>query len=109
LGSFIADGKGMTLYMFTTDTATTSSCSGPCLNLWPPLLTTGPATVGTGLDASKVTTLTRSDGSKQVVYGAWPLYYYAPDTAAGETKGQGVGGKWYVVGADGKEIGRPAS
>ena len=33
-----------------------------------------------------------------------PLYRYAPDKAAGDTNGQGTGGIWFVVGADGKLI-----
>jgi hypothetical protein len=26
-----------------------------------------------------------------------PLYYYAKDAKAGDTTGQGVGGKWFVA------------
>ena len=31
----------------------------------------------------------------QVAYNGKPLYYYAADSKAGDTTGQGVGGKWY--------------
>ena len=34
-----------------------------------------------------------------------PLYYYAKDTKAGDTTGQGVGGKWFVA----SPTGRPRS
>jgi predicted lipoprotein with Yx(FWY)xxD motif len=34
-----------------------------------------------------------------VSYNGMPLYYYAADSAAGDTKGQGVGGVWFVAGA----------
>ena len=33
-----------------------------------------------------------------------PLYYFAGDTAPGDVKGQGLAGKWYVIGADGTPI-----
>lgn len=41
---------------------------------------------------------TRTDGTKQVTYGGHPLYYYLGDTAPGQTKGQGVGGVWFLIG-----------
>jgi hypothetical protein len=46
----------------------------------------------------------RSDGSSQVTYGGWPLYYYSGDAAPGDVNGQGVNGVWYVVSPDGDEI-----
>ncbi|MEV5708181.1 hypothetical protein [Actinoallomurus sp. NPDC052274] len=58
---------------------------------------------GPGVKSSMLSTTTRSDGTKQVVYNGWPLYYYSKDTSPGDTKGQGVtsfGAPWYVVGAD---------
>ncbi|WP_433173295.1 COG4315 family predicted lipoprotein [Actinoallomurus sp. CA-150999] len=57
---------------------------------------------GPGVDASKLSTATRPDGSKQLVYNGWPLYYYDQDKAPGDMKGQGVtsyGAPWYVVDA----------
>ena len=33
----------------------------------------------------------------QVAINGLPLYYYADDTKAGDTTGQGVGGKWFVA------------
>ena len=56
------------------------------------------------LDASKLTTVDRTDGTKQVKYGDWPLYYFAGDSKAGDTNGQGVATKWYVVDATGAMI-----
>jgi predicted lipoprotein with Yx(FWY)xxD motif len=57
---------------------------------------------GPGVDASKLSTTTRPDGSKQVVYNGWPLYYYDQDKAPGDMKGQAVtsfGAPWYVINA----------
>ena len=44
-----------------------------------------------------LTTFARPDGSMQVAYKGAPLYYYAGDSAAGDTNGQGVGGNWFVA------------
>ena len=88
--------------MFTPDEAGTPTCYDQCATAWPPL--TGEVTAGTGLDASKLTVVDRTDGSKQVKYGNWPLYYFANDVAAGDVNGQGLNDKWYVVGADGEPI-----
>lgn len=108
LGKILVGADGMTLYAFTPDTAGTSTCNDACAAAWPALVTDGGAapTAGDGLDAGKLTTTDRTDGTKQVRYGDWPLYYFASDTAAGDTNGQGVGGKWYVVDATGALIGQ---
>lgn len=104
LGSFLVDDKGMTLYLFTKDTPNTSNCYDKCATAWPPLLTTGNPVMGAGVDDSKLGTTTRKDGSTQVTYAGWPLYYYAKDTKAGDTTGQGVGSVWYVISPDGEQI-----
>jgi predicted lipoprotein with Yx(FWY)xxD motif len=106
LGVYLVDGDGKTLYMYDPDEAApgTSTCYDGCATAWPPLLTTGAATSTGTAAADKLSTITRTDGSTQVVYGEYPLYYYAKDTAAGQTTGQAVGGKWWVVGADGEPI-----
>ena len=108
LGTMIVDADGKSLYAFTPDTAGTSTCYDDCAANWPPLLADDPAAIsaGEGLDASKLTTTDRTDGTKQVKYGDWPLYYFAGDSAAGDTNGQGVGTKWYVVDATGALIGQ---
>jgi predicted lipoprotein with Yx(FWY)xxD motif len=107
LGSFLVDGKGMTLYLFTKDTPNTSVCYDKCAAAWPPLLTTGDPVAGQGVDASKFGTTTRKDGSIQVTYNGWPLYYFAKDKAAGDVTGQGVGDVWFVVSAAGEQINTP--
>ena len=108
LGEIIVDGEGMTLYAFTPDTAGESTCYDDCAAQWPALLATDAAAIsaGAGLDATKLTTVDRTDGTKQVKYGDWPLYYFAGDSAAGDTNGQGLGTKWYVVDAAGALIGQ---
>jgi predicted lipoprotein with Yx(FWY)xxD motif len=97
LGSFLVDSKGMTLYIFTKDTPSTSSCYAGCASYWPPLLTTGVPTAGMGVTASMLGTTTRTDGTTQVTYNGWPLYYYVSDKAAGDTTGENVQGTWFVI------------
>ena len=104
LGKVVVDGKGMTLYIFTPDSGGKSVCNGDCAKAWPPLAAGGAPTLGTGLDAEDFTAITRDDGSSQVAFYGMPLYYFAGDKAAGDVTGQGLGGKWYVVGADGKPV-----
>ncbi len=104
LGSFLVDSKGMTLYLYLKDTPGVSNCSGGCLQNWPALLTSGSPVAGSGVDASKLGTITRSDGSVQVTYNNAPLYYFIKDKAAGDTFGQNVGTIWFVVAPDGSAV-----
>jgi predicted lipoprotein with Yx(FWY)xxD motif len=98
-GIWLTDQAGKTLYIYTKDTGTTSTCYGGCATAWPPLTATGSVTVtGQFTDQSLVGSTKRTDGSTQVTYGGHPLYYYQADSAAGETKGQGVGGVWFILG-----------
>lgn len=104
LGDFLVDAEGMTLYMFTKDTENMSACYDDCVTAWPPLLTVGETTVAEGLDAALVGTAERTDGTVQVTYGGWPLYYWVKDEAAGDTTGQDVGEVWYVVSPAGEIV-----
>ena len=105
LGRFLTGDDGKTLYLFTPDTTSASNCNGDCAATWPPFTLDDGETVkgGDGVTGT-FGTITRQDGSKQVTYAGHPLYYYAPDAAAGDTNGQGLFNKWYVVGADGNAI-----
>ncbi len=42
--TILTNAQGMTLYYFTPDTATASSCTGGCAGTWPALLMTGSGT-----------------------------------------------------------------
>jgi len=101
-GKILVDGDGMTLYVFTPDTGTASTCTGGCAQAWPPLV--GPATPGDGTAAADLGTTTRDDGSTQVTYHGHPVYHFAGDSAAGDTSGQGSGGKWFVIDGTGVAI-----
>ncbi|MFT4226302.1 hypothetical protein [Micropruina sp.] len=102
LGTILVDGKGMTLYLFTKDTPNTSNCTGQCLAAWPPLL--GKPTAGKGVDAAKLGSFTRADGSTQASYNGWPLYYWEQDSKPGDVTGQDVNKVWYVLNRDGTAV-----
>jgi predicted lipoprotein with Yx(FWY)xxD motif len=107
LGSILVNSTGRTLYLFRADVGATSSCAGACAVAWPPLLATGTPIAGTGLTASKVGTITRSGGSKQVTYNGHPVYLYIGDKQAGEVNGQGVtafGAAWFALTPAGNQI-----
>jgi predicted lipoprotein with Yx(FWY)xxD motif len=99
-GAFLTDSAGKSLYLFASDTSTKSTCSAACLTAWPALTTTGAPTAGTGLTASDLGTITGTNGKKQVTYNGHPLYYFAGDSSAGQTNGQGsnsFGALWWLV------------
>jgi predicted lipoprotein with Yx(FWY)xxD motif len=107
LGFFLVDDKGMTLYLFTKDTPNTSNCYDKCATAWPPLFTAGDLVAGEGVDASLLGTTNRTDGTVQVTYNGWPLYYYEEDQAPGDVVGQDVGDVWFVVSAEGNQVTTP--
>ncbi len=94
----------MTLYAFAMDqpNSNTSNCTtGVCATNWPPFLTQGTPTVGNNatasdgskLDASKLGTITLPNGSTQVTFNGWPLYYFNGDKAPGDINGE----KFFVM------------
>jgi predicted lipoprotein with Yx(FWY)xxD motif len=103
LGTVLVNGSGRTLYRFTADKKGASTCNGSCAALWPPVLASGTAepVAGTGVTASKLGTIKRSNGQKQVTYGGYPLYRYAADTKSGQAKGEGAEGTWFAVAPSG--------
>ena len=94
--TILTDTQGKTLYYFTPDTAAKGACSGACAQTWPPLLFTGSSTPtsSTSLPGT-LSTLSDANGT-QVEYGGYLLYTYSGDTAAGQTNGEGLFGKWFV-------------
>ncbi len=105
LGSIVVDGSGKTLYVLTTDTPNTSTCYAKCAQIWPPFVATaGSPAAGTGIDASKIGTAIHTDGTTQVTYNGWPLYYFSGDKAPGDASGQGTKNVWFVVSPDGSPL-----
>lgn len=104
LGSMLIDQTGRSLYLYTRDERNKSNCSGACAQNWPPLLTAGDPAAGDGVTQATLGTIQRADGGTQVTYDGWPLYYYTPDAAPGDVKGQNVGTVWFALTADGAPI-----
>ena len=104
LGKFLTDSEGRTLYLFTKDTEKgVSTCGGDCATNWPPYTPAEPLTLPDGVDGT-LSLVDTPDGAKTLAYNDIPLYYFAGDSAPGDTNGQGKGEVWYVV-APGEQFG----
>ena len=98
LGTVLVGPNGMTLYLFTKDTADTSNCYDKCATNWPPLLVDSADAIIPGQNLlGKIGTTERTDKTIQVTYNGMPLYYWKDDKAIGDTTGQAVGDVWYVI------------
>ena len=109
LGEVLADGHGRTLYMFEKDKrgSKKSTCFGHCAAAWPPVTTTRKPKAARGVSASKLGTIRRGNGVRQVTYNGRPLYRFQGDTRARQTNGEGLnafGAEWFVLSAAGKKI-----
>ena len=111
-GQYLTDGEGRAVYLFTADkqgqgdTQAQVSCTGECLDAWPPLYTQGEPQAGDMADASLLGTV-EHDGRQMVTYNGWPLYYFARDAGPGQTTGQDIesfGGEWYLVSPQGTKV-----
>jgi predicted lipoprotein with Yx(FWY)xxD motif len=98
LGTYLTDGKGMALYTFALDKPGETVCYDRCATAWPPLL----VEEGAELSAAEgipgeLGTVERTDGTIQVTYNGWPLYYWFMDAAPGDTNGHNVNNVWAVA------------
>jgi predicted lipoprotein with Yx(FWY)xxD motif len=107
-GEYVSDYQGKAVYALDADTAGSeaSTCYTQCAQAWPPVtIPSGQNPVASGsTDQSKFGTIQRTDGTYQVTYNGWPLYYYAADQNPGEYKGQKINdvwGTWYLLKPDG--------
>ena len=104
-GTILVGTKGRTLYRYTIDGKNVNRCTSDpaCNKYWPPLLVKAGAkpTAGAGAKAAELGTIKAKNGMRQVTYAGWPLYYFAGDASAGQTKGQGFEKQWYVVNTNG--------
>jgi predicted lipoprotein with Yx(FWY)xxD motif len=108
LGMILVDGSGRTLYLFAKDQPDQSACAGGCAAAWPVDNSSGTPKAGSGVKASLLGTITRSDNTTQVTYNHHPLYYYSGDSQAGQQNGQGLnafGAAWFVVAPAGGKVG----
>ncbi len=103
LGPILVDSKGLTLYIYMKDKQNSgeSTCIANCTSVWPPFLTLGSPTSGIEIQGNLLGKITRADGSTQVTYNGWPLYYYSNDLKPGDTNSEGMQGVWFVITPDG--------
>lgn len=107
LGSIVTDREGMTLYRFDRDSAdpSKSTCADDCALAWPPVIAESDNVRAEGIDPALVGTVVRDDGRRQVTIAGWPVYRFAKDAVPCDTRGQGVGGVWFVIAPDGRKAG----
>jgi predicted lipoprotein with Yx(FWY)xxD motif len=106
-GTILFDGRGFVVYAFTKDAPGRSACAGACAKAWPPYIVTGKPLAGRGVDAGRLGTIRRNDGSRQATYAGRPLYYYIRDRKPGQILCQNVsefGGLWLVVRPNGTVV-----
>lgn len=98
LGSILVGPTGLTVYTFTKDEMGVSNCYDQCATNWPPLLVDSADAVVAGENLlGEFGTTERTDGTIQVTYNGWPLYYWKDDAVRGDASGEGVGDSWYTV------------
>jgi predicted lipoprotein with Yx(FWY)xxD motif len=90
IGTVLVDTSGKTVYELVGASAANNMCSGGCLSIWPEVTANG----------------------SQVVVNGHPAFTFTGDSAAGQTKGQGVTdqwGRWLALDASGNPINAPAA
>jgi predicted lipoprotein with Yx(FWY)xxD motif len=97
-GTYLTDSAGMALYTFANDEPGVSNCYDRCATAWPPLLVEEgePLSAEAGIPGELGTT-NREDGTVQVTYDGWPLYYWVNDEAPGDTTGHNVRNVWALA------------
>lgn len=104
-GMVLVGANGHSLYRYALDSKGVNRCSSvaSCSKFWPALVVkaTVKPSAGSGATASLLGTIKAAHGMLQVTYAGFPLYSFAGDKTAGQTKGQGFEGKWYVVNTKG--------
>lgn len=109
--TYVVDAEGRSLYLFLNDTSNVSNCSDACAANWPPVLVADAQalpTVSDEFDAALLGTAERADGTLQLTYNGWPLYYFRGDQLPGDTTGQGANDVWFLVTPQGTGLGRAA-
>ena len=96
IGDYLIDSKGITVYYFLRDTYQQSNATAAIVKVWPVFYAVN-VIPHPPLLAGDFRTITRDDGTMQSTYLGWPLYYYAQDQVAGDTKGQQFNNMWFVI------------
>ena len=96
-GPVIANGAGMTLYVFVNDLLTTapSACTGDCQNDWPPAMARGAVHVARGI-SGRIGTVERFGRGRQLTMDGRPLYTFSGEGPR-QLRGNGVGNLWWAM------------
>lgn len=96
-GPVIANGAGMTLYVFVDDllTKAPSACTGDCRNDWPPAMAHGNVHVSAGI-TGRIGTVNRFGQGRQLTMDGRPLYTFSGE-GPGQLRGNGVGNVWWAM------------
>ena len=116
LGRVVVDARGYTVYVLTADGHTNLPCedASGCTKVWPDLPFpdgVSSAKAGSGIDASKLSSMKESDGETYPTYNGWLMYEFAKDTGPAQTNGEGIhsfGGTWYALTSSGTLV-QPAA
>ncbi|MBB3037964.1 COG4315 family predicted lipoprotein [Hoyosella altamirensis] len=103
-GDMLYDDSGQAIYLFDVESDGEPLCYEQCALAWPPVLTDGEPVAADGVDTELLGTVERTDGTAQVTYNGWPLYFYAAEEPW-EVKCHnvfGFGGLWLVVTPEGE-------
>src|SRR5260370_21654026 len=93
----LTEAQGMTLYYFTVDSATQSTCSSSCAQMWHPLLFTGSGGPSSSTPlAGKLSVKMDANGS-QIEYNGHPLDTSSDDTAPRQPHAHCRLPLWFVV------------
>jgi predicted lipoprotein with Yx(FWY)xxD motif len=97
VGTVLTTASGLTLYRFTEDSPGTSTCSGACAKIWPPLLAAKGAHLSVPHGVKGFSLLKVTNGHRQVAFDKLPLYTFEGDKKKGQAHGQNVGKVWFAV------------
>jgi predicted lipoprotein with Yx(FWY)xxD motif len=109
VGTIIVNGRGFTVYAFTRDSRNKDTCQSirGCVQIWPPVTTSGRPVAGSGVRSSLIGTITIKGGAKQLTYAGHPLYRYSGDSGPGQTEYvnfSAFGGRWPALNSSGQEV-----
>ena len=95
----LVDAKGMSLYTLSSDTASSSACTGGCASAWPPLLSAAEPTAPASAKGKRA--LVKTANGSQVSYSGHLLYRFSDDSKPGDVQGEGLNGPksgvWHVA------------
>jgi predicted lipoprotein with Yx(FWY)xxD motif len=99
LGKILVNSAGMTVYIYTADSANKVTCTGGCAGVWP-WVTVPKGTKPKGGPGVKGLGTVSTDGKLVLTWHQHPLYTYALDTGPGVVNGNAVkegSGVWYAA------------